>query len=135
MPQKTKANVDYVSSGTGAPILGDCMIWNGSEFVPDSTFTAYTVLTVGSTVIWNVTLLKKIKISTTINFTLIISNLFNGSSGTLILVVTSGTSTISLSTEVTNYGAGRIDGLTAGRYIFCYEYDGSNLYWNMAKYT
>lgn len=133
---KTKANVQYTAVGSDTPILGDCMVWNGSEFVPDSVFGIYTTLNVsGGAVTWNATTSRKVKIIASANFTLTVSNLVAGMSGTLYVQITSGTPTITLSTGKTNYGAGRIDGLVAGHYLFCFQYDGTKFFWNMAKYA
>lgn len=96
-------------------------------------FTQITVS--GGSTTWRTTDTLKAKVVASANFTLVISNLQAGMSGTLYVNITSGTSTITLSTGKTDLGAGRIDTLSSGHYIFCFEYDGTNFFWNMAKYA
>lgn len=42
---KTKANVQYTSNGSDKPAVGDAMVWDGREFVPQAMATHYTYQT------------------------------------------------------------------------------------------
>jgi hypothetical protein len=45
MAKKTKANVQYNTTGPDLPVVGDGMVWNGSEWVPRSVATQYSFQT------------------------------------------------------------------------------------------
>ncbi len=96
----------------------------------------FTTLTPsGGNVTWRTTDALKVKMTIGSATTLYITNLQAGMSGVLHLAVTSSWASLTLSTGKANFGAGRINYIEQGNYLFCFQFDGTAFFWNIAKYS
>lgn len=92
----------------------------------------YAALTYGSTVSWNASTGLNKTLAATGNFILSLTNLSNGMSGDLRIVVTSGPITITLPTSKLN---GSVTSIPNGVYHLSWIYDGTNLDFSIAQYV
>lgn len=113
---------------------GTTITGTGTDADPVTGILPFASLTIASAATtWDcLTGLNK-TVSASTDFTLTISNVANGMIGMLNITLT-GTTTITLSTGLTNKGAGDLEDLTAGNYVFCFEYDGSIFHYNINLY-
>ena len=94
----------------------------------------YADLTTGAVVEWDASTGLNKRLTRGGDFTLEMTNLQNGMSGDLRMVITQNNTTITLDTGATNRGSGSIEDLLEGVYHFAWIYDGSNFDWNIALY-